>query len=86
MSDPQLKTLSHEKFRQASFSLLLQPQEFIGKSERERTELKSGLLLERFKILFRSGVQVQDSRNPQLRVLAVSPADPDEAMFHITMM
>ena len=64
----------------------MQPQEFIAKSERERTELKSSLLLERFKIFFRSGVKTQDSRNPPLRVLNMLLADPEEVMSHIDKM
>lgn len=64
----------------------MQPQEFIDKSERERTALKGSLLLEKFKIFFRSGIQVQEKRTPLLRVLAMSPADPDEAMLHISVM
>ena len=65
---------------------ITQPQEFIGKTERERTELKSSLLLERFKIYVRSGVQTQESRIPPLRVLHMSLANPEEAMSHSSMM
>ena len=64
----------------------MQPQEFIAKSDGERTELKSSLLLERFKIYVRSGVQAQESRFPPLRVLHMSLANPEEAMTHVNMM
>ena len=64
----------------------MQPQEFMVKSEVERRELKSCLLLERFKIYFKSGIQTQHSKIPLLRVLHMSLADPQEAMSHFNMM
>lgn len=64
----------------------MQPQEFIAKSDRERTELKSSLLLERFKIYIRSCVQTQESRTPPLRVLHMSLANPEEAVSHINTL
>jgi hypothetical protein len=62
---------------------IIQPQEFIAKTERERTELKSSLLLERFKVYVRSGVQTQESRTPPLRLLHISLANPEEAISHM---
>lgn len=58
----------------------------MAKSDRERTELKSSLLLERFKIYVRFGVQTQESRIAPLCVLHMSLANPEEAMSHINMM
>ena len=37
-------------------------------------------------MVFRSGVKVQEKRPPLVRVLAMSPADPDEAMVHVEAM
>lgn len=67
------------------FICSLQPQEFMSKNEQERSELKVSLLLERFKIYFRSNAQSQESRH-SVCVLSMSLADPDEAMSHIGTM
>ena len=37
-------------------------------------------------MVFRSGVKIQEKRPPLVRVLAMSPADPDEVMAHVRNM
>ncbi len=50
-------TLNNQIIRQHSLSL--QPAEMLTKNERTRTEIKTGLVLEKFKVYFKASVSTR---------------------------
>lgn len=67
----------------ASDLLQRTPQEFLLMGAAEKTELKASLLLERFKVYFKSGISTSDQWRPNVRVLSMSLADPAEAVSYL---
>lgn len=66
--------------RAASDLLHISPADFLQMSDEQKTELKSSLLLEKFKVYFKSTTFAE--QKSAVRVLNIELADPMEALSH----